>query len=63
MLAIALQLSPSLALTRDLGPRTYLILTGAAATYLLRSEDSATGRSSFGPTFALRTSLGIGLRL
>jgi hypothetical protein len=59
----ALQLSPTLRITRDLADRSYLFLLGSASTYLFRSEDSATARSSFGPSFALRAAIGIGLRL
>jgi hypothetical protein len=59
----ALQLSPTLAVTRDLSERSYLILSGSAATFLFNSEDSTTQRSSFGPSFALRTALGVGFRL
>ena len=59
----ALQLSPTVGITRDLGERGYLFLLGSASTYLLRSQDSATSRSSFGPSFALRMALGAGYRL
>ena len=59
----ALQLSPTVGITRELGERSYLTLFGAAATYLFRSEDPATSKSSFGPSFAVRTALGLGFRL
>jgi hypothetical protein len=59
----ALQLSPMLGITRDISERYYLFLTGSAATYLFRTEDSLTSKTSFGPSFAVRTALGVGLRL
>jgi hypothetical protein len=59
----ALQLSPTLGITREVSERGYLFLLGSASTYLLRSEDSTTSRSSFGPSFALRMSVGAGFRL
>lgn len=59
----ALQLSPVLTFTHELGTRTYLLASVAAATYLLNKEDSATGTSSFGPSFALRAAIGFGFRL
>jgi caspase domain-containing protein len=59
----AVQLSPTLGISRDVSPRAYLFLLGSAPTYLLRSEDSATARPSFGPSFALRVAMGVGLRL
>jgi hypothetical protein len=43
--------------TRELG-RSYLYLQGSAPTYLFRTEGS-----EFGPSFALRLSLGFGYRL
>jgi Caspase domain len=59
----ALQLSPLVGITRDVGERGYLFLLGSASTYLLRSESSTTSRASFGPSFALRIALGAGFRL
>jgi len=59
----ALQLSPTVGITRELGERSYLFLLGAGSTFLFRSEDSTTSRSSFGPSFALRISFGAGFRL
>jgi hypothetical protein len=59
----ALQLSPMVGITRDVGQRGYLFLLGSASTYLLRSEDSATSRVSFGPAFAVRVGMGAGVRL
>ena len=59
----ALQLSPTLGVTRDVAQRSYVFLLGSAATYLLRSQDSETSRSSFGPSFALRVAIGAGVRL
>src|SRR5437870_2317459 len=59
----ALQLSPTVGITRELGARSYLFLIGAASTYLLKSESSATSGSSFGPSFAVRVSIGAGYRL
>ncbi len=53
----ALQLSPTAGITREFG-RAYLFFTGSAPTYLFRTE-----QSSFGPSFALRLSLGFGWRL
>ena len=59
----ALQLSPTAGISRDVGGRAYLFALGSASTYLFRTEDSITQRSSFGPSFALRLALGFGLRL
>jgi len=59
----ALQLSPVLAISRDLGPRTYLFLSTSAATYLYRLEDSADRTASLAPSFALRLALGAGWRM
>ena len=59
----ALQLTPSVGATRELGERSYLFVQLSGATFLFRSTDSATSRTSFGPSFALRTALGVGLRL
>jgi len=59
----ALQLSPVVGITRDVAERGYLFLSAAASTYLLRSEDSTTSRTSFGPSFAVRFSAGGGFRL
>ena len=59
----ALQLSPMVGIARELGARTYVYLLGSASTYLLSSESSTTPGSSFGPSFALRVSIGAGYRL
>ena len=59
----ALQLSPSIAVTRDLAERTYLYLSVLGATYLFRTESTATRTSSFGPSFAPRFAVGAGIRL
>jgi hypothetical protein len=59
----ALQLSPTVGVTRELGERGYLFLLGSASTYLMKSQDPVTSESSFGPSFALRMSLGAGYRL
>jgi hypothetical protein len=59
----ALQLSPAVAVTRELGSRTYIFLNVSGATYLYKSEDTSTGQSSFGPSFAIRAGLGFGYRL
>jgi hypothetical protein len=58
----ALQISPIAALSRDLGMRSYLFLSVAGATYLFRNEDTATGHSAFGPSFAVLVALGLGYR-
>src|SRR5262249_400008 len=57
----ALQLSPTIGITRELGARSYVFLLGSASTYLLNSE-SLSGES-FGPSFAIRLSIGAGYRL
>jgi hypothetical protein len=54
----ALQLSPTVGVTRELGERSYLFLLASGSTFLFRSQDS-----SFGPSFALRMAFGAGLRL
>ena len=59
----ALQLSPSLGISRDIAERGYLFLLGSASTYLLRREDSITSRASFGPSFAVQVAIGAGFRL
>jgi Caspase domain len=59
----ALQLAPSIGLARDVGQRTYVYVLGSASTYLLRTQDPTTARSSFGPSFAVRTAVGVGYRL
>jgi len=59
----ALQLSPTVGIVRDVAQRGYVFLVGSASTYLLRGEDSATSRSSFGPAFAVRLAMGAGVRL
>jgi hypothetical protein len=58
----ALQLSPTVGVTRDLGQRAYLYLRGTASTYLFRTEDAQSQRSSLQPSFALRAALGAGAR-
>jgi hypothetical protein len=58
----ALQLSPVLGVTREIGARSYLFLHGSAPTYLFRNE-SSTGGTSFGPSLALRLAIGAGYRL
>lgn len=59
----ALQLSPVIGLSRDLGERVYGFATLSGATWLFRSESPATGQASFGPSFAPRLALGLGWRL
>jgi hypothetical protein len=59
---LALQLSPDIALIRELGERAYLFLELAAATYLYEMQDTATGQSHFGPSFSARLTLGVGWR-
>ena len=59
----ALQLAPSIGITRDVGQRTYIYVLGSASTYLMRTQDPATVQSSFGPSFAVRTAVGAGFRL
>lgn len=59
----ALQLAPSIGIARDVGQRTYVYVLGSASTYLLRTEDPASATSSFGPSFAVRTAIGVGYRL
>ncbi len=59
----ALQLSPTVGITRELGARSYLFLLGSASTYLLSSESSTASGASFGPSFAVRVSIGAGYRL
>ena len=59
----ALQLTPAVALSRDLGSRTYLYLTVAGATYLFKNESTTTGTTDFGPSFAVRLAIGFGWRL
>lgn len=58
----ALQLSPAVGIGHELGERAYVYARGSASTYLFRSQDSVTLRSSFGPSFALRVALGMGYR-
>jgi len=58
----ALQLTPAVAVSRDLGSRTYVYLTVAGATYLFKNETSSTQTTSFGPSFAVRVALGFGYR-
>lgn len=59
----ALQLSPTVAVSRDLGQRSYVFLSTSATTYLFRVEDSTDRTTSFAPSFALRFALGAGVRL
>ena len=59
----ALQLSPSVTLSRDVGERSYVFVSGLGATYLFRSRSSATGREAFGPSFAPSVAVGAGWRL
>jgi hypothetical protein len=59
----ALQLAPTIGITREVAPRSYLFLLGSAPTYLLRSENSTATGSSFGPSFAVRFAIGAGYRL
>ncbi len=59
----ALQLSPVAAVSHDLGARTYLFASVAAATYLFRLQRSADGTTSVEPSFALRFAAGCGWRL
>ena len=58
----ALQLTPAVSVSRDLGARTYIYLTVAGATYLFKNEATATETTSFGPSFAVRVALGVGYR-
>ena len=60
---VALQLSPAAGISRDIGRKAYLFGSVSASTYLFKTEDSTTQQSSFGPSFALRIGLGIGLRM
>jgi hypothetical protein len=59
---LALQITPDVAVSRELGERAYLFLEVAAATYLYQMQDTATGQSHFGPAFSLRLTLGVGWR-
>jgi hypothetical protein len=59
---LAFQLSPDVALSRELGEQAYLFLELAAATYLYEMQDTATGQSHFGPSFTGRLTLGVGWR-
>lgn len=59
----ALQLSPMVGLSRDLGERAYGFATLSGATWLFRSESQATGQAAFGASFAPRVALGLGWRL
>ncbi|HXX30184.1 MAG TPA: caspase family protein [Myxococcaceae bacterium] len=59
---LALQLTPDVALSRELGERAYLFLELAAATYLYEMQDTSTGQTHFGPSFAVRLTLGAGWR-
>jgi len=58
----ALELSPIVGVSRDLGSRTYLYLSVAGATYLYSHETTVTGTTQFGPSFAVRVALGFGWR-
>ncbi|HET7825490.1 MAG TPA: caspase family protein [Anaeromyxobacter sp.] len=59
----ALQLSPTAGVTHDIGARGYAFASVQAATYLFRSRSTATGRESFGPSFAPSVAVGGGFRL
>jgi hypothetical protein len=59
---LALQLSPDVAVIRELGERAYLFLELAAATYLYEMQDTTSGQSHFGPSFSGRLTLGVGWR-
>lgn len=59
---LALQISPDVAVSRELGERAYLFLELAAATYLYKMQDTPTGQSHFGPSFSGRLTLGTGWR-
>jgi hypothetical protein len=59
---LALQISPDVAVSRELGERAYLFLELAAATYLYQMQDTTTGQSHFGPSFSGRLTLGVGWR-
>jgi hypothetical protein len=59
---LALQLSPDVALSRELGERAYLFLELAAATYLYEMQDTTSGHTHFGPSFSGRLTLGVGWR-
>jgi hypothetical protein len=59
----ALQLSPVATISHDLGARSYLFASAAAATYLYRLERSTDGTTSVEPSFALRFAAGCGWRL
>jgi hypothetical protein len=59
---LALQLTPDVAVSRELGERAYAFLELAAATYLYQMQDTTTGASHFGPAFSLRLTLGVGWR-
>ncbi len=61
--SLALHLSPLVTASRDVGPRAYVYLSGAASTWLFRLEDRETGGSSVEPSFAPRVSMGVGWRL
>ena len=50
-------------ISRELGARSYVFLLGSASTYLLSSESAAASGASFGPSFAVRLSIGAGYRL
>jgi hypothetical protein len=59
----ALQLSPVIGISRDLGRRSYAYASVAGATYLYQLEDSTTGTTSLQPSFTLRVALGAGFRM
>ncbi len=59
---LALQISPDIAVSFELGERAYLFVELAAATYLYQMQDTLTGQSHFGPSFTGRLTLGAGWR-
>jgi hypothetical protein len=59
----ALQLAPTVGITREIAPRSYLFVLGSTPTYLLRGETSSATGASFGPSFAVRVAIGAGYRL
>jgi hypothetical protein len=58
----ALQLTPLVSVSHDLGSRAYLYVSVAGATYLFSSRSTATDTTTFGPSFAVRVALGFGWR-
>lgn len=59
----ALQLSPTVGVSRDVGRRSYLFVSAAAPTYLFRVEDSSDRTASLAPSLAVRLGAGAGFRL